>query len=502
MTTLDRRAFLRRGAAVGVGAAFAAPTLAAITSHPAWARNRDTNPPGWDRRPSGQGYGPLVRMPDQDGRYVLALPDGFSYTTFSRTGAMMSDGYPVPRNLDGMGCFPGPRKNTVVLVRNHEVRNAPSTGGNPQDVQGPNDTKFDPLGVGGTTSLLYDLEAQTLLSDWTSLNGTIVNCAGGYTVDGRSWLTCEETTAGTPRWGKNHGWNFLVRATADMVTQPAVAIEAMGRFPHEASAADPRTGVVYQTEDNGNISGFYRYLPNNPLDLLQGGRLQMLRVVGRPKFDTRKGQVVGEMLDVDWVTIDDPSASTTPTWVQGYELGGARFNRLEGLWYGMGSMWFTATEGGDVWNGDTDNPQYGEATGYPEGYGQIWKYTPTGDDAGKLTLFFESPGGTVLDSPDNLTVSPKGAILLCEDDASSDENLGFVDESDLAPGISEINRLVGIAPNGEAFSFALNTWSDAELAGACFSPDGHTLFVNVFGGGDPDSGMTCAITGPWARGAL
>jgi secreted PhoX family phosphatase len=41
-----------------------------------------------------------------------------------------------------------------------------------------------------------------------------------------------------------------------------------------------------------------------------------------------------------------------------------------------------------------------------------------------------------------------------------------------------------------------------ELAGACFSPDGTTMFVNVFGGGDAGSGMTCAITGPWARGGL
>jgi hypothetical protein len=28
------------------------------------------------------------------------------------------------------------------------------------------------------------------------------------------------------------------------------------------------------------------------------------------------------------------------------------------------------------------------------------------------------------------------------------------------------------------------------------------LFVNIFGDGSPDSGMTCAITGPWRQGAL
>jgi secreted PhoX family phosphatase len=44
--------------------------------------------------------------------------------------------------------------------------------------------------------------------------------------------------------------------------------------------------------------------------------------------------------------------------------------------------------------------------------------------------------------------------------------------------------------------------SDAELAGATFSPDGSTLFVNIQGGAEPGSGLTAAITGPWRRGPL
>ena len=42
----------------------------------------------------------------------------------------------------------------------------------------------------------------------------------------------------------------------------------------------------------------------------------------------------------------------------------------------------------------------------------------------------------------------------------------------------------------------------------CFSPDGQTVFVNVFGdsSGTPaqhfEKGMTCAITGPWGDGPL
>lgn len=61
---------------------------------------------------------------------------------------------------------------------------------------------------------------------------------------------------------------------------------------------------------------------------------------------------------------------------------------------------------------------------------------------------------------------------------------------------------MGLTRSGEAFEFAVNRFSDSELAGACFSPDGKTLFVNIFGDGTAGSGMTVASRGPWARGAL
>lgn len=35
----------------------------------------------------------------------------------------------------------------------------------------------------------------------------------------------------------------------------------MGRFSHEALAVDPATGYVYETEDAGNTSGLYRFIP-------------------------------------------------------------------------------------------------------------------------------------------------------------------------------------------------------------------------------------------------
>ena len=143
---------------------------------------------------------------------------------------------------------------------------------------------------------------------------------------------------------------------------------------------------------------------------------------------------------------------------------------------------------------------FGEYT--PEEEFKAWREAH-GRSGGVLILQYESPGAQALDSPDNLTVTPRGGLVLCEDDASGDS-----DTDPLAPGITEVNRLIGLTPEGGAFVFAVNTWSDTELAGACFSPDGSTLFVNLYGAseGTPaehaDAGMTCAITGPWADGPL
>ncbi len=72
----------------------------------------------------------------------------------------------------------------------------------------------------------------------------------------------------------------------------------------------------------------------------------------------------------------------------------------------------------------------------------------------------------------------------------------------LTPGIENVNRLIGLGLAGETFEFAVNMLNDSEFVGACFSPDGEILFVNLFGSSTPGSGMTCAIWGPWDHGPL
>jgi hypothetical protein len=93
-------------------------------------------------------------------------------------------------------------------------------------------------------------------------------------------------------------------------------------------------------------------------------------------------------------------------------------------------------------------------------------------------------------------------LVACEDDASS----ATVDTHPLAPGIENVNRLIGITQRGEAFELAVNVLNGSELAGVSFSPSGRTMFFNLFGRAtfaeDPVEGMTCAVTGPWGRGPL
>jgi secreted PhoX family phosphatase len=258
-------------------------------------------------RAADLNYGPLAPVVDEtSGLPLLQLPEGFRYQTYGWRNDPMRDGSPTPPNHDGMGVVRATGSN-LVLVRNHERGNPSPSFAKPHNT-------YDPNANGGTTNLMFNTKAGKFTSSWASLGGTVRNCAGGPTPWG-SWLSCEETTLGAPDFEREHGWVFEVPANGNST---AVPLKGLGRFNHEAAAVDPATGYVYETED-GNPSGFYRYVAAEFGNLAAGGQLQMLKVKNatsatdlRGKGQATGGRQFGETYDVEWVTIDDPERAHVP----------------------------------------------------------------------------------------------------------------------------------------------------------------------------------------------
>lgn len=451
-------------------------------------------------------YGPIAPRNDlSTGLPLLQLPAGFSYKSFGWRGELMSDGRPCPGNHDGMGVVVS-RKAAgaveLVLVRNHEVVfgsassfiHAPAVYD-----RGARKPGSASLAGGGTTNLVFRD------GDWVSvtpsLGGTSGNCAGGVTPWG-TWLSCEEVGSDALSTdGKRHGYVFEVSPEPGATS--GLPIVGMGRFAHEAAAVDPASGTVYMSEDNPGKSGFYRYVPamkaGAPGSLARGGVLQMARVRGVPNADLAMA-AVNTVYRLDWVDIAEPDLNrgdaTGPTgigvtaaagpFLQGWKKGAARMSRGEGIWHHAGKIYLIDTSGGVQANG------------------AVWELNLARQS---LKCLYSSPSPLVGSMGDNLTVSPRGGLLLCEDGGKAPTGDAY--------GVGQ--RLMGLTAAGDAYIFAKNNVNlsaaqlsaagkpasaagdhrTAELAGACFDPGGRTLFANIY-----TPGITVAITGPWAKGPL
>jgi secreted PhoX family phosphatase len=422
--------------------------------------------------------GPLRSDPDE----ILDLPEGFSYRVVSRYGDRMSDGLRVPAAHDGMAAFPG-KDGRIILVCNHEI-------GTGWLARGAFGQQFDRVpeefqsrlydagggrtpGCGGTTTTVYNPVTRQTEHQFLSLGGTEINCAGGPTPWG-SWLSCEEcfespgTTMEAGRWktrDKRHGYVFEVPASADGLVEPR-PLTAMGRFEHEACAVHEATGIVYMTEDKRH-SLFYRFIPDEPGTLHAGGRLQALGFVdgnGQQTHNWDQEDIRPHApQEVCWIDLDDVDGEENNLRIRGAAQGAATFARGEGLCVAGDRFAFTCTIGG------------------PARLGQVFTYAPSPFEGapgerqqpGRLTLIAESDASSMLRNADNLTMAPWGDLVACEDTSSR-------------------CGLLGVRPDGSQYAIADNAYTDSELAGVCFSPDGTVLFVNI-----QYPGMTLAITGPW-----
>jgi hypothetical protein len=491
MSPIDRRQFIAGSASlVAVLGALQARRAAATTPESRFV-------PG--------PYGPLRPVKDlETGLPLIYLPEGFEYRSYSWTGDPMSDGSPTPSAHDGMGVVASRRvdgETEITLVRNHERGIASPILAPARYDTAAADPAYAP--AGGTTTLVF--RGRRWVSARPSLGGTIYNCAGGPTPWG-TWLSCEETVIDlTPRGGRRHGYVFEVQANPAATTgRPIVG---MGRMLHEAVAIDPATNVAYMTEDEPYNAGFYRYVPTDAGGKAgsyeAGGRLQAARVAGRAHADLR-APAVGDVHRIEWVDIASPDADpgkppaeitqeagrASGPFLQAWAQGGLLLSRGEGICYHGGRFYMVDTEGGR------------DAAGRPgRGDGAIWEYDP---EAETLRAIFVAGSQQVGDNIDNITASPRGGLLLCENgDAIVDE-------------YGQGTRLIGITADGDSYAFAKNnidlTLEDtvaagkriepdwfraAEWAGACFDPTGEVLFVNI-----QVPGITFAIWGPWERGNL
>ncbi len=407
----------------------------------------------------------------------MDLPEGFRYKIIAKIGNKMDDGFLVPGRADGMGAFSGP-DGKVILVINHENSPTPlynSPFGKNNELLSKLDQsqiydagKGKRPGLGGTTTLVYNEETQEVEKHFLSLAGTYRNCAGGVTP-WNSWLTCEEdVTIQAGLTEKDHGFVFEVPATEEIGLVEPTPIKAMGRFNHEAVCIDPKTGIVYQTEDRPD-GLIYRYIPKVPGQLAEGGRLQALAVKDRPSLDTSNWKdrtlELRQSVEVYWIDLEDILSAEDKLRYEGFDKGAAAFARGEGMWFGNAELYFACTIGG------------------PKQNGQVFRYIPSPDEgkeeeiqqAGKLQLFAESETKSILHCCDNLTIAPWGDVIICEDNG-------------------EVNHIRGINKNGQIYTFGINKSSTSEFAGLVFSPSGKTLFVNI-----QDNGETLAITGPWNK---
>lgn len=383
---MERRTFLRMSALAAGTAAFSGSLLRSAWAAPA---QLGTSP-----------YGALAPA-DANG---IQLPSGFTSQVVARSGQVVSGtSYTWHGAPDGGACFAD--GSGWIYVSNSEI----GSGG------------------GGASKLVFNA-AGTVTSAGRILSGSNRNCAGGKTP-WNTWLSCEEVDTG-------YVWETYPFGGA------AVRRPAMGRFNHEAAAADPVRQVIYLTEDKSD-GGFYRFIPATWGDL-SAGTLQVLKAGS------------GTSGSFTWGTVGDPDGSPTATRKQ---VSGMKvFNGGEGCHYADDTVWITT-----------------------KGDNRVWQINLAGST---FELAYDdnlvANGTAPLTGVDNITGSSFGDLYVAEDGGNME--------------------ICMITPDDEVSVFLrINGQSSSEITGPAFNPAGNRLYFSSQRGtsGSSSGGITYCVTGPF-----
>ncbi|MBQ0893484.1 DUF839 domain-containing protein [Micromonospora sp. U56] len=383
---MDRRTVLRATAAGGA-AAFAG----SLWSGAALAA------------PAQPGVGPYGPLGTADAR-GLQLPAGFTSRIVARSRQVVAGtSYTWHDAPDGGACFA--TGTGWIYVSNSEIAT-----------------------TGGASAVRFNADG-TIASAYRILSNTNRNCAGGATPWG-TWLSCEEVSRG------------YVYETYPQGGRAAVRRPALGRFNHEAAAADPVRQVIYLTEDESS-GCFYRFRPTVWGDL-SAGTLEVL-VAGTATSGP-----------VSWARVPDPDGS--PTYTRQQVSGAKKFNGGEGCWYADGTCWFTT-----------------------KGDNRVWAYDALNQ---RIDLAYDDSlvtGGTApLTGVDNITGARSGDLYVAEDGGNME--------------------IVLITPDAVVTPFVrLTGQSSSEITGPAFSPDGSRLYFSSQRGtsGSSSGGITYEVRGPF-----
>ncbi|MEU9298372.1 alkaline phosphatase PhoX [Streptomyces sp. NPDC048266] len=382
---MERRSFLR-GAVIGTSAAAFGGSLwhGAAFAAPA--------------QPGAGPYGALGAA-NANG---IQLPAGFTSRIIARSGQTVAGtSYTWHNAPDGGACFVD--GTGWIYVSNSEI----NPGG------GASAVKFDAAG--------------TITGAYRILSNTRQNCAGGATP-WNTWLSCEEVSLGYVYESNPWGGTSYRR-------------DAMGRFKHEAAAADPVRKAIYLTEDETD-GCFYRFLPTT-WGNLSSGTLQVFKAG------------TGTSGTFTWQNVPDPDGS--PTTTRNQVSGAKRFSGGEGCYYANDTVWFTT-----------------------KGDNRVWQVNLA---AGTYELAYDDSlvsGGAPLTGVDNVTGTSSGDLFVAEDGGNME--ICVITPDDI---VAPFLRITG--------------QSSSEICGPAFSPDGKRLYFSSQRGtsGSSSGGITYEVTGPF-----